>query len=150
MSQDNNQVDLDSLLDATLDDLADLPEFKIFPAGAYTGTIELLAKKMGDNPGVELKFTLIETNELSDPTQEVPANGATTSVGFLLNNEFGQGELKNVLTAIKSGLNVTEQVSNRELIEMAKGSVCMCVFSTRADKKDTTKVYQQLKSLTVV
>ncbi len=150
MSQNDNQVDIDSLLDSTLDDLADLPEFKIFPAGAYTGTIELAAKKMGDNTGVELKFALQEVNELTDPTQEAPAVGATTSMGFLLNNEYGQGELKNLLTSLKTGLNLTTPVSNRELMEISKGTVCMLVMATRADKSDATKVYQKLKSLTVL
>lgn len=150
MSQDNSSVDIDSLLDSTLDDLADLPEFKIFPAGAYTGTIEMTAKKMGDNTGVELKFTLVEVNELTDPTQEAPVVGATTSVGFLLNNEYGQGALKNVFTSLKSGLNIDTPITNRDLMEVAKGAMCLCVFGTRADKADATRVYQQLKNLTVL
>lgn len=145
-----DQIDIDTLLDSTLDDLADLPEFKIFPAGAYIGTVELSVKKMGDNTGVELKFTTQETVELSDPTQESPAIGSTTSVGYQLNNEYGQGALKKVLESIMQGMKLPEGTSNRELIEISKGVSVQVIFSSRADKKDATKVYQSLVSLTVL
>lgn len=146
----NDQTNIDSLLDATLDDLADMPEFKNFPAGAYNGTVELNVKKMGESTGVELKFTNQETVELSDPTQEAPAVGATTSVGFKLDNEYGQGALKNVLTALKTGLNLPEATTNREVMEVSKGTVCMCVFTLRADKTDKEKHYQGIKTLAVL
>lgn len=143
-------ANIDALLDSSLDDLADLPEFKLFPAGAYNVTIELTPKAMGDNPGVELKVTNMGVVELSDPTAEVPAEGATTSVGFLLNNEFGQGALKEVLKSLKEGLNISQPISNRDLMEAAKGAQCMVVLTTRTDKKDATKTYQGLKSLQVL
>lgn len=146
-SQD--QADIDSILDATLDDLADLPEFKIFPAGAYNGTMELSVKKMGDNTGVEFKFTNAEVVELSDPTQEAPSVGATTSVGYQLNNEFGQGALKKVLESIKSGMSLPDGTTNRELMELSKGANVQVVLSSRADKNDATKMYQKLVSVTM-
>lgn len=146
----NDATSIDSLLDSTLDDLADLPEFKIFPAGAYNGTVALAVKKMGDNMGVELTLTNQETVELSDPTQDQPAAGATTSVGFLLNNEFGQGALKKVLTSLKEGLQLPEAMTNREVMEAAAGTNCMVILTTRAAKDDATKVYQGLKSVTVL
>ena len=150
---DMNAASIDSLLDSTLDDLADLPEFKIFPAGAYNGSIELTVKKMGDTMGVELKFTNQEVMELSDPTTaeaDIPAAGATTSVGFLLNNEFGQGALKKVLESLKEGLQLPPGLTNRQTMEASKGTVCLVVFTTRADKNDASKVYQGLKKLMVV
>ena len=146
-SQD--QADIDTLLDATLDDLADLPEFKIFPAGAYNGTMELSVKKMGDNTGVELKFTNVEVVELSDPTQEAPATGATTSVGYMLNNEYGQGALKKVLESVKTGMSLPDGTTNRELMELSKGANVQVVLASRADKTDATRVYQKLVSVTV-
>lgn len=146
-SQD--QADIDTLLDATLDDLADLPEFKIFPAGAYNGTMELNVKKMGDNTGVEFKFTNQEVVELSDPTQEAPAVGATTTIGYQLNNDIGQGALKKVLESIKEGMQLPDGTTNRELMELSKGANVQVVFSSRADKNDATKVYQKLVSITV-
>lgn len=146
----SNQTEIDTLLDATLDDLADLPEFKIFPAGAYNGTMELSVKKMGENTGVEFKFTNQEVVELSDPTQEAPAAGATTSVAYQLNNEFGQGALKKVLESIKSGIGLPDGTTNRELMEQSKNANVQVVLSTRADKKDATKVYQSLVSVTVL
>jgi len=146
----NDATSIDSLLDSTLDDLADLPEFKIFPAGAYNGSVKMTVKKMGENMGVELSFTNNEVVELSDPTAEAPAAGATTSVGFLLNNEFGQGDLKKTLTSIKEGLGLPDGMTSREMMEAAEGTVCMVVFGVRTDKKDATKQYQALKSVTVL
>jgi len=142
--------DIDSLLDSTLDSLADLPEFKIFPAGAYNGTVKLAVKKMGDNTGVELSFTNQEVVEMADPAAEAPAVGATTAVGFLLNNEFGQGDLKKTLTSLKEGLGLPDNMSNREVMEVTADTNCMVVFGVRIDKKDATKLYQSLKSVTVL
>lgn len=146
----SEEMNIDQLLDSTLDDLADLPEFKTFPAGAYNGMVKLSVKKMGDNTGVEFHFTNQEVVELSDPTAEAPAAGATTSVGFLLNNEYGQGALKKVLESMKAGLNLPEGTSNREIIALCQDIECMAVFGVRADKNDATKVYQQLKNVTVL
>ena len=148
MSDINSNID--SLLDSTLDNLADLPEFKVFPAGAYNGTIELAVKKMGDNQGVEMKFTNQEMVELADPTSEAVAPGATTSVGFLLNNEYGQGALKKILEALKEGLQLPDATTGREIMELSKGTLCMVVFSVRADKNDATKLYQGVKNVTVL
>jgi hypothetical protein len=147
---DINSNDIDSLLDSTLDNLADLPEFKVFAPGAYNGSVELSVKKMGENSGVELKFTNAETIELSDPTAETAAAGATTSVGFLLNNEYGQGALKAILESLRAGLQLPDTTTGREIMELSKGTQCMVVFTTRPDKNDKTKIYQGVKSVTVL
>lgn len=148
MSDDMNFA---ALLDSTLDDLADSPEFKLFPVGAYIVTIESAEpKKMGENPGVEFKFACQEVVELAEPTEEAPAQGATTSIGFLLNNEFGQGAFKEVLKSLKEGLSIPDGATNREILEQAKGITCLAVFAVRADKHDKEKKYQSLKSLTVL
>lgn len=141
---------IDFLLDATLDSLADLPEFKIFPAGAYNGTCKLAVKQMGDNTGVEFSFVNQEVVELSDPTAEAPAATATTSVGFLLNNEYGQGAFKNVIASLKEGLGLPEEMTNREVMEASQDANVMAVFGVRSDKNDKTRFYQQLKSVTVL
>lgn len=150
MSENAIVTDIDSLLDSTLDSLADLPEFKIFPAGAYIGPVTLAVKKMGDNTGIELSFVNQEVSELSDPTAEAPAVGATTSVGFLLNNEYGQGAFKEVISALKEGLQLPETMSNREVMEVSAGTICMVVFGVRPDKNDKTRFYQQVKKVAVV
>jgi hypothetical protein len=146
----NDATNIDSLLDSTLDSLADLPEFKIFPAGAYNGPVKLTVKKMGDNMGVELSFTNAEVVELSDPTAEAPAVGATTAVGFLLNNEYGQGDLKKTLASLKEGLGLPDGMTSREMMEATADTMCMVVFGVRSDRKDATKMYQSLKSVTVL
>ena len=49
----NTQVSIDSILDSTLDDLADMPEFKPFPAGAHKCTFDFEAKTINGKPAVK-------------------------------------------------------------------------------------------------
>ena len=147
----SDQMDIDALLDGTLDDLADLPAFKVFPEGAYTGTITMAAKKMGENNGVEMKFKCVTVEELADPASlDKPVEGDETSIGFMLNNEFGQGALKEVLKSLRSGLGIPDSASNREVMEQAAGATVLAVFKVRADKTDANKKYQGLKSVSVL
>jgi hypothetical protein len=56
MSNDN----VASLLDSNLDDLADLPEFKVPPAGAYNAVIlRIEEKSIGSHPAVEMSVVLL-------------------------------------------------------------------------------------------
>jgi len=128
---------LDSLLDSTLDDLADLPEFKPFPDGAHRCSIEF---KQGDDPkkpSMQVKFTALETLELTNNTDEPLVPGTTTSVFFYFQkkdgtpNEYAQGEFKIILAGIKS---VTGGNSNREVIELSKGAEYAVLFKVKKGK----------------
>jgi hypothetical protein len=142
-----NSTDLDSLLDATLDDLEDLPEFKSFPAGAYRVSVTLEGKSVNDKPGVEMAMKLQEVIELADATDTAPAEGDVSTMLFFLDNEFGRGKLKAAVTPIALALGTT---TIREAVEACKDVECVVVLGQRADKKDPDKIYQTLKEVAVV
>lgn len=137
---------LDNLLDSTLDDLADLPEFVTAPSGAYRVTIELKGKDIAKNPAVELAMKVVETVELTNPEEDKPLiPGTEFSTAFMLNNEYGQGALKEVLKTLQA---VAGGNSSREVMENAKGLECLVVMHQKLDKNGTMR--SNLKNLQVV
>ena len=129
--------DLDALLDGTLDDLADIPEFKPFPAGTHLCTMTLVQKEIAKKPGFELGLKSIETKELANPQEDIPlTEGSTTNIGFMLDNEFGQGGLKMVLAAAAAKFG---KKSNRELIEECQNAEVFVVTNLRSNKEKTQK-----------
>ena len=136
----------DSILDSTLDDLADLPEFAVFPPGAHRVSIEFEQKEVNKHPSIEAKFKLLETVELADPTSDPVAAGTESSVLFMMDNEFGQGKFKEVIKPIAAHLGVT---SIRQAIEGAKGMEVLVVTKLRQNK-DKTATYMEIASLAVV
>lgn len=156
-----NNSSLDDLLDATLDDLADMPEFKPFAAGAYRMKINWDAtKKINDMPAVELKLTVIELAELVNPEDTPSAPGDTTNVLFILKkkddtgkivaNELAQGQMKNILSVLAEAF--PEAKSNREIMVASENFEVLGVTSIRENKKDKNNIkrYTSLDSVTVI
>lgn len=140
--------DINSILDATLDDIADLPAFKTFPAGSHVVVIKFEEKKVGDNPCVELKMTAKETMELANPSDIAPAPGDETSVLFLLNNEFGLGKFKEVLKPLGEHFGT---IVPRQIMEAANGAECLATTKVRKGKKDRAdETYTDIFKLQVI
>ena len=139
--------ELDSLLDVTLDDLADLPEFKPFPVGAHRVLASFAKKEINKKPAVELSFKYIEPVELADPADAVPAQGAESSVAFMLDNEFGQGNFKKCAAPFRASMGFT---TIREVVEGVKEVECVLISGLRKDKNDPDKVYLQVKEIEVI
>lgn len=136
----------DSILDATLDDLADLPEFVTPPAGAYNVTIvEGTIKKINEKPAVEFKLRFDATVELNDSNETPIKDGTECSVAYILDNEFGQGNLKELLKQLS---DITGGGTVREQVAALKGAQVLMITSVRKDKKDADKKYLQIKSAT--
>lgn len=146
---DTNYTDIDALLDGTLDDLADLPEFKPFPAGAHKVSITLeateISKKM-KKPCVEASLVYIEPVELADDTETPPKAGDTSNSLYMLDNEFGQGGLKKILEPLKEALGTS---SIRDTIAACKSVEVIVLTYLQVDKKDKDKVYLKIKELAV-
>lgn len=148
-------ADLDSLLDATLDDLADVPEFKPFPAGAHRCTINWAFKEISKQMCPEIKLTAIETIELSNPEDTPVKAGDTAAQAFLLKNkegkknEISEGQLKNLLKPLQEHLGTA---SNRETIEKSNGLEVVAVTKLRTDNsdKDNVKHYLQVVNISVI
>lgn len=136
----------DSILDANLDDLADLPEFASFPAGVHRCTVSLTKKEINSKPAIEVKLTAIETVELSKPEEDKPVNaGQVSSAAYFLDNEFGQGAFKKLVAPLAASLGVS---SLRELLEQAEGTEVEAVTAFRKNKK-TGEEYFDIKKLIV-
>jgi len=133
------------MLDSTLDDLADMPEYKLFPNGAHNVTIAFEEKAVNDHPSVELKMTAISTEELANPA-DTPLNaGETGSVLYMLDNEFGQGALKNILKVLGQHFGKNNL---REIMEDSTGLECQVVTKQRMNK-EKTQSFLSVASLTV-
>lgn len=135
---------LDSLLDGTLDDLADMPEFKPFPAGAHSilaTLIDKTAKKdhVNGHPAYELRMKLEEHLELVNP-EEALQKGAETGILYMLDNEMGQGQFKKLLAAIAVKF---PGLSNRETAAQVK-DLAMAVVTKQRANKDKTQMYTDL------
>ena len=143
---DVKPVTMDSLLDMTLDDLADMPEFSVPPAGAYMATILGIEKKeINEHPSWEVKFRIDEVVELSDPTATPPAPKAETSTAFMMDNEMGQGSFKEFMKPLAAHLGTT---SISAVVEGAKGLQIVLVTTVRQNK-DKTASYLGIKAVSI-
>jgi len=142
-----SQLDgLDNLLDATLDDLEDLPEFTPFKPGAHKVTASFEEKEINDKQSVELSFVLIETLELADPQEEKDQPGHTSSIAFMLENEFARGNLKKCAKPFGEALGLS---TVRQIVEGVKDVECLILTTTRNDKQDPDRLYLQIKEIQV-
>lgn len=143
----SDDINVDDLLDATLDDLEDLPEFKPFPPGVHSVIASLELKEVSDKQAVELSFKGKETLELVDSNHEPIKEGDEASVLFMLDNEFGRGNMKKLLAPIGQALGTG---NIREIIEQTTEMDVVIVTSYRRNKEDPTSPYMNVKELQVV
>ena len=141
-----SDLSLDSMLDVSLDDIADLPEFLVYPAGAYRVTINFDAKKINEHPSVETKLKMLEVLELSDPSATPPEVGAESSVAYMMDNEFGQGNFKKLVKPLCEHHGITNLA---QVIAASQGMEVMVVTKQRMNK-DKTQTYLDIVSLQVL
>lgn len=139
-------MDLSSLLDISLDQLADLPEFKQYSPGAHRVKTVFKAKEVNKHPAVEIKFTLVETCELVDPASAACEPGTECSVVYLLDNEFGQGNFKSFMAPICAHFG---ENNLSKAVEAAQGMELVIVTDLRKDKNDPNKQYLTVVSVVV-
>jgi hypothetical protein len=131
-----------NILDSTLDDLADFPEVKPYPAGTYVVNFSLSTKEINKKPAVEAKLVLVEVAELASPTDTAPVAGdETTLLMILINNdgaanEYSQGQLKNILAKLKEAGVPGD--SPREMIAATKDGIPAAVTLGVRTKNDRT------------
>jgi len=139
-----SEINLDSILDSSIDDLADLPEFAVFPNGVHKVIIDFESKEVNKHPCVEMKMKAIETIELANPAADTPLEaGAESSVLFMLDNEFGQGKFKAIVKTLAGALG-TNKIS--ETVEAAKGMEVQAVCKVRQNK-DKTQSYTDVSKI---
>lgn len=139
--------ELDNLLDSTLDDLEDLPSFEPYPAGAHRVLASLNFKEINDKQCITLDFSLLESVELSNPQDTAPAENSTANVLFMLDNEYGRGNLKKCCLPFQVALGTN---TIRETVEAVNDVECMIVTALRADKNDPDRKYLNIKEIAVI
>jgi hypothetical protein len=137
--------DMNALLDANLDDLADLPEFGVFPNGTHRVTVSFESKEVNKHPCIELNMVAIETVELANPSDTPLTAGTNGSVLYMLDNEFGQGKLKEVIKPFAAHLGVS---SIRDVMEQSKGMEVTVVCKVRQNK-DKTQSYTDVTKVLI-
>ena len=148
MAQDN--FDIDAMLDGTLDDLADLPEFKPYPVGTHAVVLTIVDKtapkdRVNNHPGFEVKMKAVETLELANSDDTPLVAGAETSVLYLLDNPIGQGSFKKLLASAAEHFGAK---SNRELIADLQGAT-VAVVTRQRQNKEKTQTYTDIVEMKV-
>lgn len=152
-NEELNQNDDDLLLDETLDDLADLPSTKPFPAGAHA--VDLTVKR---NPNKKPGSYIVEM-VYAEPIEvgadvELPNAGDKSTVFISTlkkdgtKNEFGQGQLKLIMAPL-ADLYGTRNLN--EILEQNKPGVrCAVVTAIRKDKSGEYDDQQSIKAVQVM
>jgi len=136
---------LEALVNGSLSDIKDLPDFLNLPVGAY--------RLVGNKAGIEeigqkkeagLKFILEvkEVMELADEEATPPKIGDKTS--FVYVGEFGIQKFKKTFTHVIADLGVG---SIAELLDKFEGLEFIVAIKQRKDKNDETKVYSEIQSI---
>lgn len=142
-------LNLDQLLDTSISDLADLPEFKQPPAGAHRCYFNLSAKEIGGEPALVMNFKVIETLELEAPEKDKPLEaGDEFDITSTMTNEFGQGLVKSVAAkaCIAQGVD-PETVTLGQSFEPFIGGEVIAFTGLRVDKKDKSKTPRHFVTL---
>jgi len=135
---------LDSLLEGTLDDLADLPEFKPFPNGAHKCTVKFERKEINKHPAVEVGFVMIETLELAAGEETPSTKGATANVAYMLDNEIGQGKFKELMKTFSEAAGGGKKLG--ELMAEYQNAEVVVVTKKRANK-EKTREFMDIESI---
>lgn len=142
-------------LDETLDDLADLPQTKPFPAGAHL--VDITIRRNAKKPGqyiVEQKYReLVELTAEVDEDQ-LPKAGDKSTIFIATKkkdgspNEIGQGQIKLIMKPIATmlGSNVIADV----IAATANGLTAMVVVKVRKDTKGEYDDQQEIIKLDLV
>lgn len=106
MTEETKAIPIEDLLDADLDQIADLPAFEVPPVGHYRLRVSLERKNVNDKPSIEAKLVVKEVLELADANAKKPEVGTKFSQLFMMDNEFGQGGFKEFVKPIVAGMNL--------------------------------------------
>lgn len=141
-------LNLDQLLDTSISDLADLPEFKQPPAGAHRCYFNLSAKEIGGEPALVMNFKVIETLELEVETDKPLEAGDEFDITSTMTNEFGQGLVKSVAAKACAAQGVDpETVTLGQSFAPFIGGEVIAFTGLRVDKKDKSKTPRHFVTL---
>lgn len=121
-------------------DLEELPSFDPWPNGAHVATIEFKRTVFENSdkqkvPAIRMELKYVSTEQLEDDTYDgkLPNADDTYSFMYQIQNEFGQGALRNVLEPLAEATGITKTL---ELMEHVRGFTVLVVTKQRYDKKN--------------
>lgn len=111
-------MNLDQLMTASLDDLADLPTFEAPPNGSYRLTLSVEAKKKDDGKDVVVfSYTVDECVEQANVADKPAEVGQKFTEQFQLSSETGAGYFKRNAAILMPAIGAT---NFSEFFEKAK------------------------------
>lgn len=149
--------DIDSLMDASMDDIDDLPPVGVPPTGHYNLLVTAERKesnKEGGNDYIQFSYEVEAVNEVKDPAQESEA-----AVGMKFSqmfsplkkdgtvNEFGIGFLKEAVAPFSAHFGTPKMGDT--IAQINKVSVAASL-SRRVDKKDPDRFNFSLKDVVIL
>lgn len=157
-------TDINSLLDATLDDLADFQKFEPFPAGSYRfqlswelpedDEIVIVVMKLKnleclDVPGVEEDKLPVVGKESTFWMRLQQKNGEALTWPDGTPNTQDQGRFKDILRILAPLFNPDGTLSNRQLMEASAGCELLGTLKVKASKKDKDQKFNEIKELVI-
>jgi hypothetical protein len=156
---DNPKGKLDHIVDDnfSLDDIEDLPSFKVPPTGAYT--VELTKGffdvDINDEPYWQIDMTILSVEDVNEKElgegETMPEVGEVCSTVFHRRNAFGVGNFKKFVLSIAQKYNITfsEKGAIGKLREVMPG-VQMLVILKRVYNKDKDRYNLNVKTAHVI
>jgi hypothetical protein len=156
MTEQTVNMDMDALLDGTLEDLADAPAWEDYPPGAHLVEVTKIERFMVQNDatkqGMKFHFKAKQTLEATDPEKVVSPDQVATLSFFLVHPsetavKQGQGQFKEIMAVAAAQYGAAK---NSELCEKLVGSEVILVTDLRPEKKDgkaTGRNFLQFKGM---
>lgn len=141
-------ADINSLLGADLDDLADLAGFETPPPGSYILTAKFAVKKVNDKDSVEAQWEVVETVELENKEIQPVPPGTKFSTLFMLGHEMGVGNLKKTLKPFAAHFG-TGNIGALIQEHLNEAVTVSATIKNRKDKEDPDKIYASVTNVTV-
>lgn len=148
--------DLDSLMDASMDDIDDLPPVGVPPTGHYNLSVTAERKENKDKTGeyIQFSYEVEGVNEVKDPAEETQA-----AVGMKFSqmfspikkdgtpNEYGIGFLKEAVAPFSAHFGTPKM--GETIAQINKVSVAASLVR-RVDKKDADRFNFNLKDVVIL
>lgn len=148
-AKDAKIVPIESLMDASIDDIKDVPGFDVPPNGRYKLGMKLEVKKINEHPAIECALVVRSTVELSNKEEKAPDTGAKFSTLFMMDNEFGQGFFKEFAKSLAAGLSMGNPKVSDILARCAQIVEIEATVTRQPDKKNPEKVYGRISNVAV-
>lgn len=141
-----NTNDLSLLNNFSLEDLADVPEYRVFPAGTHIVNTTFEVKKSKSlKPMVVVKFTAVETQELVNEADTPLRQGESNLYYCMLDSEYGQADLRKIIGPIATATGVSGLADLIASVNEEGGVNLLLTSYTKENKKEPGKVDLKIK-----